>query len=70
MIHLPSEREQVQEAWKLVEEHFKGDGLKTNAWFRTRNPLLGDFSPYFMIYTGRIEKLLAFIKSAMAGNNP
>ncbi len=70
MIHLPSEKEQVQEAWKLIEGYFEGNGAKTNLWFKTRNPQLGDVSPYFMIYTGRIEKLLDFIKGNLLGNRP
>lgn len=67
-IHLPCEREDVLKAWRLVDEYFKGDGQKTNIWFKAVNPALGNTSPYFMIYCGRIKKLLAFIESAISGN--
>jgi len=35
------------------------------AWFKARNPLLGDVSPRDMIRLGRYEKLRKFIISAM-----
>ncbi len=70
MTHMPSERERVLKAWHLIEEHFKGDGQKANAWFKTQNPLLGDVSPYWMIYVGRIDKLLKFIETQLEGNHP
>jgi hypothetical protein len=68
MICLPTEREKVLKAWKLIEAHFKGDGHKANVWFKTKNPLLGDVSPYWMIYVGRIDKLLAFIETQLSEN--
>lgn len=70
MIHLPTEREKVLKAWKLIEAYFNGDGHKANMWFRMPNPLLGDSSPYWMIYSGRIDKLLAFIETQLEGNSP
>lgn len=70
MIHMPSERERVLKAWHLVEAYFKGDGQKANLWFKTKNPALGDVSPYWMIYVGRIDKLLKFIESQLEGNRP
>lgn len=31
--------------WTKVLAFFNGDEAKTSLWFRTENPLLGDYSP-------------------------
>lgn len=54
----------------LVAEYFKGDIEKTALWFKLKNPLLGDISPRDMIRFGRYQKLVKFIRNALAGNTP
>ena len=61
-------RERLQEianTINLVADAFGGDVEKTVAWFRARNPLLGDVSPKDMIRLGRYERLRKFIINAM-----
>lgn len=65
-----TEREKIIKAQNLIETFFNGDGNKTNLWFKVRNPALGNVSPMFMIYCGRIDKLLDFIEGSLAGNHP
>lgn len=50
----------------LVAKQFAGDPEKTAAWFRARNPLLGDISPRDMIRLGKYDRLRRFIIQAMA----
>lgn len=52
----------------LVAGHFKGDLLKTDQWFTTPNPLLGDMRPRDMIRVGRYKKLFKFVLNALAEN--
>ena len=49
----------------MVAKAFDGDVDKTTAWFRARNPMLGDVSPRDMIRLGRYERLRKFIINAM-----
>jgi len=61
-------RERLQEiaiTINMVAQAFDGDVDKTVAWFRVRNPLLGDVSPRDMIRLGRYERLRKFIINAM-----
>lgn len=51
----------------LVSKQFNGDAAKTVAWFKARNPLLGDVSPCDMIRLGRHQRLRRFIMQAMNG---
>jgi hypothetical protein len=51
----------------LVAQAFDGDVEKAVAWFKARNPLLGDVSPRDMIRLGRYERLRKFIIAAMMG---
>lgn len=62
-----SERELYVEAWNKVNGFFN-NADKTRLWFKTRNPLLGNVSPAFMMYTGRIKKLIKFIDACLEGN--
>lgn len=57
--------EEVGNTMNMVARAFDGDVEKTVAWFRTRNPLLGDVSPRDMIRLGRYERLRKFIINAM-----
>ncbi|WP_187272189.1 hypothetical protein [Zeimonas arvi] len=57
--------EEIANTINLVARAFDGDTEKTLAWFRTRNPLLGDISPKDMIRLGRYERLRKFIINAM-----
>ncbi|MFM8901044.1 MAG: hypothetical protein ACKOF9_14010 [Burkholderiales bacterium] len=52
-----------------VAQAFDGDPEKTAAWFRARNPLLGDVSPRDMIRLGRFERLRKFIIHTMKERN-
>lgn len=65
-----SELTDILHAKSLVRKYFKYNQAKTTLWFTTKNPLLGGVSPLFMIYTGRIKKLLAFIENQLEGNKP
>ena len=57
--------EEIANTINLVAQAFDGDVDKTVAWFRARNPLLGDVSPKDMIRLGRYERLRKFIINAM-----
>lgn len=51
-----------------VARFFGGDEAKTNKWFRTPNPLLGNVSPNAMIRSGRQHKLAPLVADAMREN--
>ena len=55
---------QVKECIDLVSEFFK-DNSKTELWFNTPNPMLGDVRPYDMIILGRTARLLKFIREQL-----
>lgn len=57
--------EEIANTMNMVANAFDGDVHKTVAWFRTRNPMLGDVSPRDMIRLGRYERLRKFIINAM-----
>ena len=57
--------EELAQTINMVAGVFAGDVNKTVAWFKARNPLLGDVSPRDMIRLGRYEKLRKFIINAM-----
>jgi hypothetical protein len=57
--------EEIAQTINLVARVFDGDVDKTVAWFKGRNPLLGDVSPRDMIRLGRYERLRKFIVNAM-----
>jgi hypothetical protein len=61
--------EEIANTVNLVAQAFDGDADKTVAWFRARNPLLGDVSPRDMIRLGRYERLRRFIINAMMERN-
>ena len=61
--------EEIGTTINMVAKAFDGDGEKTAAWFRVRNPLLGDVSPRDMIRLGRYERLRKFIINAMIERN-
>jgi len=56
--------EEIANTMNMVAAAFDGDVAKTIAWFRARNPLLGDVSPRDMIRLGRYERLRKFIINA------
>lgn len=58
----------MEEARKLVLWFFKGDKKKTDLWFDTKNPLLGNVSPNEMIRAGRRDKLISFIENQLSEN--
>lgn len=51
-----------------VLEFFKGDQTKTELWFKTSNPLLGNVSPIDMVRLGRFAKLVHFVETSLAEN--
>jgi len=57
--------EEIGMTINLVANFFAGDPDKTIAWFKAKNPLLGDVSPRDMIRLGRFERLRKFIINAM-----
>lgn len=57
--------EEIAGTINMVAKVFQGDTEKTVAWFKARNPLLGDVSPRDMIRLGRYERLRKFIINAM-----
>lgn len=44
-----------------VMQHMGWDVEKANFWYRTKNPMLGNVSPAFMVRVGRGAKLLAWL---------
>jgi hypothetical protein len=61
--------EEVANTINMVATLFAGDANKTAAWFKARNPMLGDISPRDMIRLGRYERLRKFIINAMNERN-
>jgi hypothetical protein len=61
--------EEVANTINMVAGFFSGDVNKTVAWFRARNPMLGDVSPRDMIRLGRYDRLRKFIINAMNERN-
>lgn len=57
--------EEIASTINMVAQAFEGDADKTSAWFRARNPMLGDVSPRDMIRLGRYERLRKFIINAL-----
>lgn len=57
--------EEIANTINMVAGVFDGNPEKTTAWFKARNPLLGDVSPRDMIRLGRFERLRKFIINAM-----
>ena len=61
--------EEIANTINMVANAFDGNADKTVAWFRARNPMLGDVSPKDMIRLGRYERLRKFIINAMIERN-
>lgn len=49
----------------LVAQFFEGNAIKTELWFRTGNPLMGDVSPRDMIRSGAHQRLRRFVLNAL-----
>ena len=52
----------------LVAQFFHGDVTKTQLWFQTKNPLLGNISPRDMLRYGRHEKLRRLVMESLDQN--
>ncbi|MEP7311493.1 MAG: hypothetical protein ABI859_02830 [Pseudomonadota bacterium] len=52
----------------LVAQFFQGDVTKTQLWFQTKNPLLGNISPRDMVRYGRNEKLRRIVMESLTEN--
>jgi hypothetical protein len=61
--------EEIAQTVNLVAQMFDGDAEKAVAWFKARNPMLGDVSPREMIRLGRYERLRKFIVNALLERN-
>lgn len=61
--------EQIANICDLVASHFEGDVVKTQLWFKTPNPMLGQVSPRDMIRFGRYKRLLKFITEAQEADS-
>ena len=59
---------QIAVICSLVAQFFEGDATKTQLWFQTKNPLLGNISPRDMVRFGRQEKLQRIVMDALAEN--
>jgi hypothetical protein len=57
--------EEIASTINLVAKEFGGDRDKTVAWFKARNPLLGDVTPRDMVRLGKYDRLRRFIINAM-----
>jgi len=57
----------IDEAYRLVLDFFDGDRAKTDLWFQTKNPLLGNIRPAEMAIW-QTGKLLKFIKECLGKN--
>lgn len=57
--------EEIAQTVNLVAQMFDGNAEKAVAWFKARNPMLGDVSPREMIRLGRYERLRKFIVNAL-----
>lgn len=55
-------KNKLTEIKALVLKAFDGDRDKTNLWYESPNPLLGNISPMQMLEFGRGEKLLQLVK--------
>lgn len=53
----------------MAAAHFQGNTQRTAAWFKARNPILGDVSPRDMIRNGRHVRLRRFVIEAVKGDN-
>jgi hypothetical protein len=60
--------QEIANICELVAQHFQGDVRKTELWFKTKNPLLGNIAPRDMIRYGRYDRLRRFIIDAIADN--
>lgn len=59
-----------EEIYDLVLDFFDGSIVKTEAWFSTKNPLLGNVSPVYMLIVGREDKLKKFVTTQLELNLP
>lgn len=58
----------LNECKEMVKNYFNGDLVKTDLWFWTKNPLLGELTPNYMIQIGRVKRLHQFIKTTISEN--
>ncbi len=52
----------------LVSAFFKSNEKKTDLWFSTENPILGNVSPDDLISLGKAPKLLKIVKYLLGEN--
>lgn len=57
--------EEIASIMNMVATAFHGDEAKTVAWFKAKNPMLGDVAPRDMIRLGRYERLRRFVVGAL-----
>jgi hypothetical protein len=59
---------QIAVICSLVAQFFEGDVARTQLWFKTKNPLLGNISPRDMVRYGRHEKLRRIVMESLTEN--
>jgi hypothetical protein len=59
---------QIAVICSLVAQFFEGDAARTQLWFKTKNPLLGNISPREMVRYGRHEKLRRIVMESLTEN--
>lgn len=57
-----------EKAFNEILEYFNYDKDKTIKWYMTKNPLLGNISPFEMIKNGNGQKLMKWIRGQLQGN--
>ena len=60
--------EQIANICNMVAGFFGNDPRKTELWFKTKNPMLGDIAPRDMVRFGRYDKLRRFVIGALSDN--
>jgi len=58
------------EYFEKVKKYFNGDDAKTWAWFKTRNPGLGMFSPLDALKLGKEKRVMQIIDQGLSGYHP
>ena len=61
-------QETIRVIFAMLDVFFNGNFKKTDAWIRTKNPLLGGLRPWDMLEMGRERKLYKFVMNAIEEN--
>lgn len=58
----------IEKCLEKLIPFFKDEPLKRHAWLLTENPMFGNVSPIFMIFTRRTDKVMRFINTSIEEN--